>query len=318
MKKYAPLASTAAAALILTGCNLSPSDTNESSAMNAGQTELMQEEGMNAAQEPSAQIRPEFLGTLIAPAPGELGGLPDDRTPLNESAARLPTSLEASGATVQLWGLALSQGRYRDAYLLWTESGRGSGMTLEQFAREYQRYSDVQVLVGRPEPGTAQSARIPVQLYGRMREDGRPFNLIGTMTLTRNPGGQKGEAGQAPWLIAESDLSPRGTVRIIPPGGETGEGAIPRPFRGNWSSSASKCGTPGDDMRLNVGPDSLTFYESVGKVTAARPLSPNRLNVTASYSGEGETWTDTAALTLSADGNTLTIGSVKRVRCPAE
>jgi len=303
--------------LILAGCNISPEPTNNATAMNEVEADAALQDALNATEEESSEIRPQFLGTLIPPAPGETGGLPDDRAPLNETAARTPTSLEASGATVQLWGLALSQGRYRDAYLLWADGGRSSGMSEPQFAQAYHRYSEIHVLVGRPEAGGAQTARVPVQMYGRMRDDGRPFNLVGTMTLTRNPAGQKGQQGQAAWLIAESDLSPRGTVRILPPGGEAGAGLIPQSFRGNWSSSTATCGTAGDSMRLSVGADSLNIYESVGKVSAAQPLSPNRLRVTARYSGEGETWNDTAVLTLADGGETLTIGSVKRVRCAA-
>jgi hypothetical protein len=315
MKRYKELVSITTVALLLAGCDISPTSSNQSNEMNAADN-VMADDALNGTASSDGSIRPEFLGTLVAPAPGEAGGLPDDRAPMNEGAARIPSSVEASGSTVQLWGLALSQGRYRDAYLLWAEGGRRSGMTEDQFMRAYRRYSEIQVLAGRPEAASGQTVRIPVQMYGRMREDGRPFNLVGTMTLVRNPGGQKGESGQMAWLIAESDLSPRGTVRIIPPGGETGVGLIPQPFRGNWSASASRCGTPGDDMRLAVGADTLTFYESEGKVTSARPLSPNRLSVSANYSGEGETWNDTATMTLSGNGNTLTIGTVKRVRCP--
>jgi len=313
------LLSTAALALSLAACEGPPEATNNMAGdMNAAQADAALDDALNAADEEEAgEISPQFLGTLVPPAPGEPGGLPDDRRPLDEGAARLPGSLEASGATIQLWGLALAQGRYGDAYRLWADAGRRSGMTEAQFSQAYHRYSEIHVLVGRPEGGSAQTARVPVQMYGRMREDGRPFNMAGTMTLSRNPRGQEGQSGEAAWLIAESDLSPRGTVKIIPPGGETGAGAIPQSFRGNWSESAAACGKPGDDMRLAVGADSMTFYESVGKVSAARPLSPNRLRVSATYTGEGETWNDTAILTLSGGGDTLTIGTVKRVRCPA-
>ncbi|MCW2364106.1 MULTISPECIES: hypothetical protein [Sphingobium] len=317
MNRLSQISSIAALTLILVGCQVSPDADNQANGMNAAQADEALDNALNANDSGTTSVQPKFLGTLVPPAPGEQGGLPDDRTPLNEAAARVPTSVEASGATIQLWGLALAQGRFGDAYRLYAESGRGSGMTEAQFSSAYNRYSDVQVLVGRPQSTGNQRVKVPVQMYGRMREDGRPFNMIGTMTLVRNPGGQKGESGQMAWLIAESDLSPRGTVKIIPPGGETGAGAIPQAFRGNWSSSAAACGKPGDNMRLAVGADDLTFYESVGKVTQARPLSPNRLSVTATYSGEGESWTDTAALTLSGGGDVLTIGSVKRVRCPS-
>ena len=307
----------AALALILAGCEVAPQGENEANGMNAAQADAALDDALNANDSNTSAVLPEFMGTLVPPAPGQPGGLPDDRTPLNEAAARVPTSVEASGATIQLWGLALAQGRYGDAYRLYADDGGRSGMTQARFSTAYNRYTDIQVLVGRPESAGNQTVKVPVQMYGRMREDGRPFNLVGTMTLVRNATGQNGQSGQIAWLIAESDLSPRGTVKIIPPGGETGAGAIPQAFRGNWSSSTASCGRPGDNMRLAVGADSLIFYESVGKVTAARPLSPNRLSVTATYSGEGETWTDTAALTLSNGGDVLTIGSVKRVRCPS-
>lgn len=307
-----------ALSLALAGCNVAKNTGNNAAEMNAAAADNALDAALNVADENGSEIAPEFLGSLQPPAPGEPGGLPDDRRPLNEGAARAPTSVEASGSVIQLWGMALSQNRYRDAYRLWRDQGKASGMTEAQFADAYHKYSEINVLTGRPETGGTATARVPVQIYGRLREDGRPFNLIGTMTLSRNPQGQKNESGQSPWLIAASDLSPRGTVRVIPAGGDAeGEGAIPQAFRGNWSSSAQKCGKPGDDMRLTVSGDRLTFYESAGKVTSARPLSPNRLRVSATYSGEGETWSDSATLTLSGDGDTLTIGTVTRVRCTA-
>ena len=316
MNRISASTSIVAISLALAGCKVAPDASNNAADMNAAAADNALDAALNVADENSGQVSPEFLGSLQPPAPGEPGGLPDDRRPLNEGAARAPTSVEASGSVIQLWGMALSQGRYGDAYRLWRDQGKASGMNEAQFTEAYRKYSEINVLTGRPEAGGTATARVPVQMYGRLREDGRPFNLIGMMTLSRNPQGQKNEPGQSPWLIAESDLSPRGTVRVIPAGGEAPvEGAIPQAFRGNWSSSAAKCGKPGDDMRLTVSGDRLTFYESAGKVTSARPLSPNRLRVSATYSGEGETWSDSATLTLSGDGDTLTIGTVTRVRC---
>ncbi len=319
MNRISAGTSIVAISLALAGCKVAPDATNNAAQMNnAVAADNALDAALNAADENSSQISPEFLGDLQPPSPGEPGGLPDDRTPLNEGAARVPTSVEASGSAIQLWGIALSQGRYGDAYRLWADAGKASDMTEAQFTAAYRKYSQINVLVGKPEAGGTATARVPVQMYGRLREDGRPFNMVGMMTLSRNPKGQKGEAGQSPWLIAASDLSPRGTVRVIPAGGEaSNDGAIPQAFRGNWSSSAAKCGKPGDDMRLTVAGDRLTFYESAGKVTSARPLSPNRLRVSATYSGEGETWSDSATLSLSGDGDTLTIGTVARVRCTA-
>lgn len=156
----------------------------------------------------------QSIGTLLPPAPGEPGGLPDDRRPLDEGAARNPTSVAASGSTIELFGFALGEGRYGDAYRFWADNGRQSGMTEAQFAQAYAKYSEIHVLAGRPEAGGTQTARVPVQMYGRLRDGGQPFNLYGMMTLARNPKGQKGEPGQPAWLIASSELKPLGEVKL--------------------------------------------------------------------------------------------------------
>jgi len=64
-----------------------------------------------------------------------------------------------------------------------------------------------------------------------------------------------------------------------------------------------------------VAAGSLTFYESVGKVTAVKAITADRIDASVDYQGEGEKWSDVAAMRLSDEGRTLTIGNVKRVRC---
>jgi len=285
----------------LASCGREPAADNMSNAANVAEAETTVAD--NAAAPANAAD-----GNLVPPAPGETGGLPDDRTPLNESAARDPKSVEASGGTIELWGIALSEGRYRDAYRLWQHDGRQSGMTEQQFTEAYRKYSEIHVLVGRPEAQGPSTVRVPVQVYGRLREGGRPFNLIGMMALARNEGGGR------PWLIADSALQPRGTVKIVALDGG-GTPAIPATFQGRWSRSAATCGKPGDDMRLAVAAGSLTFYESVGKVTAVKAITADRIDASVDYQGEGEKWSDVAAMRLSDEGRTLTIGNVKRVRC---
>ncbi|HWJ69780.1 MAG TPA: hypothetical protein VNS79_07020 [Sphingobium sp.] len=301
-------------ALVLTACNSEPAPDNQGR-MTENEADAALDAALNAVDD-SATIDPQYEGTLVPPAPGEPGGLPDDRTPLNESAARDPASVEASGATIERWGQALGEGRYGDAYRLWRDHGRQSGMTEAQFVETYRRYADIRVLVGRPQTGGTQTARVPVQLYGRLREGGKPFNLSGMMTLARNPAGQKGEPGQTPWLIAAADLQPLGTVQIAREGAGTAAARIPAAFQGNWSASRASCGKPGDDMRLAVQGDSLIYYESVGQVTAMQKLGDDRIHITADYNGEGDHWSDSATLALSEGGNRLTIGKTSRVRCP--
>ncbi|OJY71631.1 MAG: hypothetical protein BGP16_13615 [Sphingobium sp. 66-54] len=302
-------------ALAMTACGSEPVPDNQGN-LTANEADAALDAALNAVDD-GATIEPEYEGTLVPPAPGEPGGLPDDRTPLDESAARDPASVEASGATIERWGLALGEGRYGDAYRLWRDNGRQSGMTEAQFVETYRRYSDIRVLVGRPQAGGTQTARVPVQVYGRLREGGKPFNLYGMMTLARNPAGQQGEAGQAPWLIASSELKPLGTVRIAHEGEDSSAARIPAAFQGNWSGARATCGKPGDDSRLAVQGDSLIFYESVGQVTAVQRLDDNRVRISADYNGEGDRWTDSATLALGDGGNALTIGQTRRVRCPA-
>lgn len=302
-------------ALLLAGCGQKPTAGNQAG-MSANEADVALDNALNATEE-AANISADYEGTLVPPAPGEPGGLPDDRTPLNESAARIPTNVEASGATIERWGLALGEGRYGDAYRLWRDNGRQSGMSEQQFADAYRRYSEIRVLVGRPQSSGPDSVRVPVQMYGRQREGGKPFNLYGTMTLMRNPAGQKGEAGQPAWLITASELKPLGEVKIEPAGADAGAGKIPVAFRGNWSGSKASCAKAGDDMRLAVSADSLTFYESVGEVTSVKQVAPNRIQLSADYSGEGNTWSENSTLVLADDGNALTIGNMRRVRCSA-
>lgn len=303
-------------ALAVTGCSREPATTNQSN-LSEEQADAALDNALNAVDD-GGHIASEFAGTLAPPAPGEPGGLPDDRAPLNEAAARIPTSVEASGATIEQWGVALGEERYGDAYKLWRDGGKQSGMTEAQYADTYRKYSEIRVLVGRPQAGGTETARVPVQMYGRLREGGKPFNLYGMMTLARNPAGQKGEAGQTPWLIANSELKPLGIVKI-----ESGEaaaagvGQIPVAFRGNWSASKTSCTKAGDDMRLAVGTDSLTFYESVGQVKAVKRLAADRVELRTDYNGEGDKWSETTTLALADGGKALTIGNIKRVRCVA-
>jgi hypothetical protein len=319
--------STAAPALLialaLAGCERQPAQPEARAPMNAQAADDALDRAMNAtdgappANAPPASALPaNQAGLLVPPAPGEPGGLPDDRAPLDEKAARDPTSVPASGATLERWGIALAQGRYGDAYRLWRERGRKSGMSEADFAQAYRRYSEIHVLVGRPVADGPQTVRVPVQLYGRLRATGRPFNLLGTMTLARNPAGQHGAPGEMPWLITASDLKPRGTVRIEPlQAAQAHATRIPAAFQGRWAGSQARCDRPGDDTRLTVNPASLIYYESLGQVRAVERIAPRQIRVAAQYSGEGETWSRTTRLRLSENGAALTVDGMTRRRC---
>ena len=158
----------------------------------------------------------EDLPELIPPAPGEPGGLADDRTPLAEGPIDAD-SAQGAGQVVQQYAAFLEEGRFADAYRLWGDNGRASDMSRAAFARSFEKYSEIHALVGAP-GGTEGAAgsiyvTVPLQLYGRMAEGGAPFNMIGPVTLRRVNNVPGATPAQLRWHISNTALRPRGTVR---------------------------------------------------------------------------------------------------------
>lgn len=153
------------------------------------------------------------LPELIPPAPGELGGLPDDRTPLAEGPID-PKSGQGAAQVVQKWAIALEQGKWADAV-----GAYGEGATTPaKIAAQYDKYRDVRVLVGGPGEGDGAAGSIyievPVQIYGRVKATGKPFNLYGPVTLRRVNGVDGATPAQLRWHFAgDPALKPLGTVR---------------------------------------------------------------------------------------------------------
>lgn len=149
---------------------------------------------------------------LNPPAPGEPGGLPDDRTPLDEGPIE-PGGAQDAGQVIQSYWALIEQGRYGEAYDLWSSEGEASGMGREDFAASFDKYSEIHAMIGAPGPveGAAGSlyVEIPVQVYGRMADDGSEFNMIGPMILRRVNDVPGATAEQLEWRIYESDMDAR-------------------------------------------------------------------------------------------------------------
>jgi hypothetical protein len=121
------------------------------------------------------------------PAPGTPQGLPDDRTPVSE-APFTPWSAQGAASVLQTYFALLSEGKYEDAWKLWSDGGRASGMDAAAFAASFAKYDTYNAEIGAPGriEGAAGSlyVEVPVVIYGRLK-NGEPVHMKSTMTLRR-------------------------------------------------------------------------------------------------------------------------------------
>ncbi|TGX52583.1 hypothetical protein E5A73_13070 [Sphingomonas gei] len=147
---------------------------------------------------------------LNPPAPGEPGGLDDDRTPVSE-APFTEDSAQGAANVVQTYYALLGEAKYGQAYRLW-EPG-AAGMDARAFAASFARYSEYHANVGAPgriDAGAGQRyVTVPVQVYGRLKEGARPFNLRVSLTLHRTGDVDGATAEQRRWRIHSPDIKPR-------------------------------------------------------------------------------------------------------------
>lgn len=99
---------------------------------------------------------------------------------------------------------------------------------------------------------------------------------------------------------------------------------IPQSFRGVWDYVAGTC-APESDLRIDIGPKTIGFYESIGDVERVERIDARNVVVFLAMEGEGERWEDRLHLTLSQDGAILEPSGdgdrgapMPRKRCPAE
>ena len=153
-------------------------------------------------QDPNAPVE--------APAPGTPAGLADDRTPISE-APFTPQSAQGAADVVQTYFALIGEKKYAQAWALWGDSGKASGMTAEQFAASFDKYSQYHGNVGAPGDleGAAGSSyvEVPAIAFGRLKT-GAQFNLKGPITLKRVNDVPGSTAEQRKWRIQTSGLKP--------------------------------------------------------------------------------------------------------------
>lgn len=146
----------------------------------------------------------------VAVRPGQPGGLPDDRTLLEEGPID-SRSAQGAGQVLQSYAALVEQGRFVEARRLWSDSGRASGLSEEGFAKSFDKFAEIHAEIGAPGrmEGAAGSAYvdIPVRFYGKL-DSGAAFSSVGTATLRRVNDVPGSTEAQRRWHISRVEVQP--------------------------------------------------------------------------------------------------------------
>jgi membrane-bound inhibitor of C-type lysozyme len=166
-----------------------------------------------AALPSEAEPAPEPAATSATPVPtsSPTPAAPGNQaTPVSE-APFTEDSAQGAANVVQTYYALLGEGKYGQAYRLW-EPG-AAGMDARAFAASFARYSEYHANIGAPgriDAGAGQRyVTVPVQVYGRLKEGARPFNMRGSVTLHRAGDVDGATAEQRRWRIRSADIKPR-------------------------------------------------------------------------------------------------------------
>ncbi|MGY2732633.1 hypothetical protein [Sphingomonas sp. UYP23] len=144
---------------------------------------------------------------LDPPAPGTPGGLPDDRTPVAETAFT-PDSAQGAANVVQTYYALLGERKYAAAFAL-RDPNAGDAAA---FAAGFAGYSEYHANVGAPGPIDAGAGQryvtVPVQTYARLKRGGTPVYEIGSVTLHRTGDIDGATKTQRTWRIRSISLTP--------------------------------------------------------------------------------------------------------------
>jgi len=218
---------------------------------------------------------------LTPPAPGTPGGLDNDTSPVSERPFT-PDSAQGAAQVVQTYYALIEQGKYRQAFALWDDGGRASGMGAEAFAASFAKYSEYHANIGAPgdiDAGAGQRyVTVPVQVYGRLRDGNRAFNMRGTITLHRTEV-DGATAEQRLWRIRSADIKPRpGEAGPTPAPGDPG-------VVDNRSTARYRC-MDGSRLTANFDPDNRRVTVIRGGRTLAT-LAQQRVASGIAYASRG-------------------------------
>lgn len=204
------IAGGTALALLLAGCG------DGSAGNGAAANAAAPAEPVPAAGAPT----PVTPATTIPPGDGIPGvSAPPPPAPAPGNAVVEPGA-DAAARILRDYFAAIGARRYRDAWRLWGDGGRASGMSQAAFAQSFAKYADYRAAIGAPgriDAGAGQRyIQIPVRVTGKLR-DGTPVSLAGPVTLHRTGDIDGATAEQRAWRISDSGLKPRPAPEPIVP-----------------------------------------------------------------------------------------------------
>lgn len=196
--------------ILATACSQQPVVTNNSADINTA-ADLAQGDIDNYSAGNSADNTAVAATEPLNPAaPGQPGGLPDDKTPISE-APFTPDSPQGAANVVQTYYALIGEGKYADAWKLWGDGGKASNQSADAFAASFAKYSEYHANIGAPgreDAGAGQRyITVPVQAYARLK-DGKAAYWLGSVVLHRTGDIDGATAEDKMWRIKSIDLKP--------------------------------------------------------------------------------------------------------------
>ncbi|MEL6708533.1 MAG: hypothetical protein AAFP79_09630 [Pseudomonadota bacterium] len=115
------------------------------------------------------------------------------------------------------------------------------------------------------------------------------------------------KGGPSPEVVPEVADEAQGSEAAKQDVAKDSQGAlIPASFQGVWDYEGGTC-APESDLRLDVQPASITFYETHGDVVRVDSAQPSAVSLNLAMSGEGQEWNQSLELRLVDAGTRLMV-----------
>jgi membrane-bound inhibitor of C-type lysozyme len=127
---------------------------------------------------------------------------------------------EEAARIVRSYYAKIGRGDYAAARAMWDDDGDASGLTQEEYAKRFDRFSAFRAEVGTPgriDAGAGQRyVEVPVRVMGKLKADGRVIERTGTVTLHRTGDIEGATPAQRRWRIAGAETIPVPTPTPTP------------------------------------------------------------------------------------------------------